>query len=99
MSILLSAEERHLLELLVAEMPKNEIGVPQWRGLNFMFFDKFKDFENFTRDEYKEMLLSMIAKDLILYDNNGYFAEQIDRWTISASKKGLIELLKEREKK
>ena len=79
-------------------MPENEIGLSPWSGLNYLFFDKFNGFDNLTRDEYKKLLLSMIAKGLILYDNNGYFAEQIDRWTISASKKGFIELLKEREK-
>lgn len=95
---MLSAEERHLLELLVDEMPENEIGLLQWRGLNYLFFDKHNDFEHLTRDEYKEMLLSMITKDLIMYDNNGYSAEQIDRWTVRASIKGFNELLKEREK-
>ena len=87
-----SAFELELLRQLITSAGKNEIDLPQWRSLEYLFYDKFDFFSGITREEYTKYVLSMIAEGLLAYDTHGYKENRRDNWTIKATRVGLDKL-------
>jgi len=86
-----SAFELKLLRLLVTSTEKDEVGLPQWQGLEYLFYDKFAYFDGITKETYKKYVLSMIAKGLLFCRKHDYKETQHEHWTISVTTSGFNE--------
>lgn len=87
-----SAFELELLRQLVTPAGKNEIDLPQWRGFDYSFYDKFDSFSGITKEEYTKYVLSMIAKGLLDYDTHGYGKDRRECWIIRVTPAGFDKL-------